>query len=192
MTPLLGRIVSERRAIVLPLAALAIVNVGLYVLAVYPLGLRVAALETRASASRTQLASAERAFAAAQALVTGRERADAELKTFYADVLPADLAGARRMTYARLAQLARQANLHYGHRRYEPDSTYKGALSKLEIVMELSGDYGDVRAFVHTLETSPEFVVIERVALAEKGQGEAQLTLTLNMATFFRPEAHGN
>lgn len=185
------RILSERRAVVLPLVALAIVNVGLYVLAVYPLSLRVRALETRAAASRTQLAAAEREFAAAKAIVSGREKADSELRAFYSDVLPADLPAARRMTYARLAQLARASNLHSEHRSYEPDTTYKGSLEKLAIVMELSGEYGDVREFVHKLETSPEFVVIERVALAERGQGDAQLTLTLNMATFFRPVPHG-
>ena len=41
MMPLLARIVAERRAVVLPLVALALVNVGLYVFAVYPLSVRV-------------------------------------------------------------------------------------------------------------------------------------------------------
>src|SRR4026208_2238396 len=108
-----------------------------------------------------------RAAVAGRAVGPGRQRADAELKTFYDDVLPADLAGARRMTYARLAQLARDANLKYEHRTYEPDESYKGDLQKLEIVMDLSGDYDDVRNFVHRLETSPEFVVIEKMTLAE-------------------------
>jgi Tfp pilus assembly protein PilO len=192
MRPLAARILSERRAIVLPLVALALVNVGLYVLAVYPLSMRVRTLEARAGAARNQLALAEREFRTARSVVTGRQRADAELETFYDRVLPSDLAGARRMTYARLAQLARESNLKYEHRTYEPDATYKGDLQKLEIVMDLSGDYDDVRTFVHRLETSPEFVVVERMTLAEKEEGDPGLTLTLNLATFYRAAPHGD
>jgi Tfp pilus assembly protein PilO len=192
MIPLAARILSERRAIVLPLVALALVNVGLYALAVYPLSLRVQTLQGRAAAARERLVQAEKEYQAARAVVTGRERADAELRTFYDDVLPPDLAGARRMTYARLAQLAREANLRYQHRTYEPDPGYKGDLQKLGIVMDLSGDYDDVRAFVHELETSPEFVVIEKMTLAEKGEGDPDLTLTLNLATYYRAVAHGD
>jgi Tfp pilus assembly protein PilO len=192
MIPLAGRIVSERRAIVLPLVALALVNVGLYAFAVYPLSLRVQTLESRALAAQDQLAVAEKEHAAAKAVVTGRQRADAELETFYRQVLPHDLAGARRMTYARLAQLARDANLKYEHRAYRPDESYEGELQKLGIAMDLSGDYDDVRAFVHELETSPEFVVIERMALKEKEDGDPDLTLTLTLATFYRAVAHAN
>jgi hypothetical protein len=192
MTPLVSRILAERRAVVLPLVALALVNLALYAAAVYPLSLRVGTLESRAVRARDGLAGAEREHAAARALVTGRERADAELKTFYGEVLPHDLAGARRMTYARLAQLAREANLQYEHRTYDVDSSYEGDLQKLGIVMDLSGDYDDVRTFVHELETSPEFVVIEKVTLAERDSGDPQLTLTLNLATFYRAVPHGD
>jgi Tfp pilus assembly protein PilO len=192
MMPLVARILAERRAIVLPLVALALVNIALYALAVYPLSLRVQTLERRAATSRERLEAAEKEHEAARAVVSGRERADAELKTFYDDVLPPDLAGARRMTYARLAQLAREANLRYQHRSYQPDSGYKGELQKLGIVMDLSGDYDDVRAFVHELETSPEFVVIEKMTLAERGEGDPDLTLTLHMATYYRAGPHGD
>jgi Tfp pilus assembly protein PilO len=192
MMPLVARVVSERRAIVLPLVALALVNVGLYAFAVYPLSLRVRTLESRALATRDQLAAAEKEFTAAKAVVSGRQRADAELKTFYEQVLPQDLAGARRMTYARLAQLARDANLNYEHRAYRPDEGYEGDLLKLGIIMDLSGDYDDVRSFVHELETSPEFVVIERMALKEKEDGDPSLTLTLNLATFYRAVPNGD
>jgi Tfp pilus assembly protein PilO len=192
MTTPFARILVERRAVILPLVALALVNVGLYAFAVYPLSVRVGTLEARAQASFGRLAAAEREYQAARAVVTGRERADAELKTFYTDVLPADLAGARRMTYARLAQLAREANLQYEHRTYQVDSAYKGDLEKLGIVMDLSGDYDDVRDFVHRLETSPEFVVIEKMTLEEKGQGETGLTLTLDLATYYRATPHAD
>jgi Tfp pilus assembly protein PilO len=146
-------------------------------------------LERRAASARVQRAAAERDYASARALQTGRERADVDLRQFYREVLPTDLAGARRLTYARLAQLAQENNLHYQHRSYETDTNYKGELEKLHISMELDGDYADVREFIHELETSPDFVVIERLALAEQSRGgdsDGMLQLTLDLATYFR------
>jgi hypothetical protein len=57
--------------------------------------------------------------------------------------------------------------------------------------MVLEGEYRNVRRFIHDLETAPEFVVIEDVALAEGTDSDAPLTLTLQLATFFRSEGHG-
>jgi Tfp pilus assembly protein PilO len=106
-------------------------------------------------------------------------------------VLPDDLAGARRITYARLAQLARDADLRYERRSYEPDANYDGSLQKVQITMVLEGEYRNVRRFIHELETAPEFVVMEDVALAEGTDPDAPLTLTLQLATYFRAEGHG-
>lgn len=188
MTATLARIVRERRRVVVPLAAAAVLNLVVYALVVYPLSLRVAGAERRAATARQQQAAATREFQAARSMLTSKDRADRELRTFYTEVLPADLAGARRITYARLAQLARDANLRYDRRRYELDTGYEGALRKLRITMVLEGEYEDVRQFIHELETAPEFVVIEDVALAEGVDSAAPLTLSLELATYFRGE----
>ena len=45
------------------------------------------------------------------------------------------------------------------------------------MTMVLEGEYRDVRRFIHALETAPEFVVIEDVALVQ-GERNAPLTLT--------------
>ena len=124
-------------------------------------------------------------------MLTSKDRADVELRKFYGEVLPDDLAGARRITYARLAQLANDADLRYERRSYEPDANYDGSLQKVKITMVLEGEYRNVRRFIHDLETAPEFVVIEDVALAEGADPNAPLTLTLQLATFFRSEGHG-
>jgi hypothetical protein len=190
----LSRIIRERRAVLLPLVALALVNVGLFAFAVYPLSLRASSLEREAeSAARLRLL-AQRDLTAARNVATGREQADRDLREFYRDVLPPDLAGARRITYARLAQMAREANLRYESRRYETKSGDKGAtLERVGITMMLEGDYAGVRSFIHALETAPEFVVIESVSLAERPEGDnVTLTLDLALATYYRAEPHGN
>lgn len=191
MIAMLARVVRERRAVIVPLAALAIINVAAYALAVYPLSRRLEGAEARLAGAQQEEARAEREFERARLTLTSKDRADVELQKFYREVLPADLAGARRITYARLAQLARDANLVAERRSYDPDETYEGALDKLRITMVLQGEYADVRQFIHALETGPEFVVIEDVGLAEGGEAEAPLTLTLQLATYYRPDAHG-
>jgi Tfp pilus assembly protein PilO len=185
------RILVERRAFVLPIVALALVNLGLYLFAVYPLWLRVSTLETRAAQARQARSAARRELADARALASGRERADAELQQFYREVLPADVDGARRITYARLADMAREAGLRYDRRTYDADTSYRGALQKLKITMVLEGDYASIRQFIHALETASEFVVIENVGLAERPQSGNTLTLTLELATYYRPGGHG-
>jgi Tfp pilus assembly protein PilO len=191
MTPLLRRIVREWRTIIVPLSVAAVLNVIAYVALVYPLSLRASATETRKEIALRQLAAAHREHAASRVLLTSKDRADVELRKFYGEVLPDDLAGARRITYARLAQLARDADLRYERRSYEPDANYEGSLQKVKITMVLEGEYRNVRRFIHDLETAPEFVVIEDVALAEGTDSDAPLTLTLQLATFFRSEGHG-
>ena len=192
MTPLFRRILRERRTIILPLAGVAVLNVAIYLLLVYPLSLRVSATEGRQTFAARQLAAAGRDYAAARAMLTSKDRADAELRTFYGEVLPADLAGARRITYARLAQLAREADLIYDRRSYEPNANYDGSLQKVRITMVLEGEYRNVRRFIHALETAPEFVVIEEMSLTEGTDANAPLTLTLELATYFRAEGNGS
>jgi Type II secretion system (T2SS), protein M subtype b len=192
VTPFFRRILRERRTIILPLAGMAVLNAAVYLLVVYPLSLRVSATEGRQTFAARQLAAAEREYAAARAMLTSKDRADAELRTFYGEVLPADLAGARRITYARLAQLAREADLSYDRRSYEPNANYEGSLQKVRITMVLEGEYRNVRRFIHALETAPEFVVIEEMSLTEGTDANAPLTLTLELATYFRAEGNGS
>jgi Type II secretion system (T2SS), protein M subtype b len=191
MTPLLRRIFREWRTIVVPLSVAAVLNVLAYVAIIYPLSLRASATAARKDVALRQLAAAHREFASSRLMLTSKDRADVELRKFYGEVLPDDLAGARRITYARLAQLANEADLRYERRSYEPDANYDGSLQKVKITMVLEGEYRNVRRFIHDLETAPEFVVIEDVALAEGADPNAPLTLTLQLATFFRSEGHG-
>jgi len=57
---LVARVLLEHRRVLLPLGIAVLANLGVYVLVVYPLSLKVAASERRATAARMQLAAAER------------------------------------------------------------------------------------------------------------------------------------
>ena len=188
---LVRRVMREHRRIVVPLAMALGINVVLYAAVVYPLSQRVANIEQRDRTAEEQLLAAQREHAQAAGTLTGKDRAAAELATFYKDVLPSDLAGARRLTHLRLAQLARESNLKFLHASFEPVVERNRTLTRLKIEMVLSGSYTDMRAFIHQLETSPEFVVIDNVELGEGAEG-GPLTVTLHLSTYYRDAAGGN
>ena len=182
---LIQRVLREHRRVVMPLAVALGVNVVVYVAAVYPLSQRVANIEERDRTAEEQLLAARRDHAQATGTLTGKDRAAAELATFYKDVLPQDLAGARRLTQLRLAQLARQSNLKFVRATFEPLNESKRTLTQLRIEMVLSGTYSDVRAFIHELETAPEFVVVDNIELGQGAEG-GPLSVTLHLSTYYR------
>lgn len=191
MRTLLNRVVAEHRTLVVMLAAVLAVNVAAYALVVRPLGAKSAGAADRAAAAAAALAAAERELEMAQALVAGKTHADEELSAFYEKVLPSDLAAARRLTYASLPALARRTNVKYEERRTEIDDPEKDArLGHLRIRMVLESDYENFRNFIYQLESTPEFVILDDVTLAES-EGSGPLTITLNLSTYFRLKPNG-
>jgi Tfp pilus assembly protein PilO len=187
--PLLRRAAAEHRRLVVALAVAFAANVLVYALVVYPLSQRVSNVEQRDQAAEQALAQARTEHAQASGTLTGKARAAAELATFYRDVLPRDLTGARRLTSLRLARLARDLNLQYERASYDPGIETGSTLTRLQIQMVLSGSYADMRGFIYQLETAPEFVVIDNVQLAEGGDGSGSLVVTLDLSTYHRNEA---
>ena len=122
--------------------------------------------------------------------------ADQELARFYRDVLPADFSAARRMTYAWVPALARRASVRYEARHSEielsreQDRGSDARLARLKTRVVLQGDYEGIRQFVYELETSPEFVIIDDVAIAQ-AEANKPLTLTLELSTYYRLGADG-
>jgi len=188
----LRRIVLENRRIVYILAAALVINAALYALVVYPLSQRVASGEQEAGESTRALVGARKTFDSARGTVSGKKEADAELVKFYEEVLPPDMSGARRVLYPHLDQLARKANLTAGAYRFHPDDNQTGDLRKITMTMNLTGDYGSIRRFIHELETAPEFLVLESVAVTTTSEGDRRLSVVAQVATYYRAPAHGN
>ena len=185
---LVRRVVTERRRLVILLAGALVVNLVVYLLVVRPLAQRVSNVAQQERASERALADAMAEHEQASGTLTGKSRAAAELATFYTDVLPRDLAGARRLTYLRLARLARDSDLEYRRASYAPVAETRSALTRLQIQMVLSGSYDDMRSFIYQLETAPEFVVIDNIQLAE-GADSGSLVVTLDLSTYYRDAA---
>ena len=189
---LLKRILAEKRVWVIPLAVGILANIAVYLFVVYPLGVKSAGAENRAAAAAQSLQAAERDFAAARNLVTGKIRAEQELATFYDKVLPADLAAARRLTYATLPKLAEKSNVKFIDRRMAVEPLKKDAqLGTLKIETEWQGDYESLRRFIFELERAPAFVIIDDVSLSQV-EVNKPLTMSLQLSTYYRLGTNGN
>ncbi len=182
------RVMREHKRAVVPLAVALAANIVLFAAVVYPLSQRVANIEQRDRTAQEQLLAAQRDYTQASGTLTGKDRASAELVTFYKDVLPADLSGARRLTHLRLSQLARQSNLKFLRATFQTKTERGRTLTQLQIQMELAGSYDDVRAFIHQLETAPEFVVIDNIEL-DQGADGGPLVVKLQLSTYYRDES---
>jgi len=178
------RVALEKRPWLVMLTTVAILNLAAYAFLIYPLASQAGSAESRARTAAFNLDRAAKEFKAAEGTRTGRARADAQLTRFYNEILPRDQTGARRITYLRLAQLADESNLDFERRIATIKRDRESVLERMEMTMALTGEYRDVRQFLHRLETSPEFVVIEEVSLAQDDT-DSPLTLTLELATYF-------
>src|SRR6476661_608075 len=187
-----ARIVQEKRALIWPILVALIVNAVVYAILVYPLSKKVAGGEQAADASAAALAAARRDYAAARATVAGKGQADVELQKFYSEVLPPDISGARRITFLRMEKLAEQCNLRLQRETSEPNPQRDSPLVKFTYTAALSGEYRNIRRFIHELETAPEFLVLENVELSQGSLESRGLNVNLQIATYYRAEANGN
>lgn len=187
------RVVEEKRRLITPLLVALVANVAIYALAVYPLQRRAAGAEQRADSAHAARVSAERELAAARGTIEGTDRADQELRKFYREVLPASQAAARRVTYLRLARLAREADLDSGHTaRFESLPIRDSRLTRLKTTLDLQGSYRAIRRFIYLLETAPEFTIIENVSLSQPGPGDGSLQVNLELSTYYSAPPDGD
>lgn len=186
------RLLHEKRRLIWPIVIGLVVTVALFGLVVYPLSQKVAGGEAAASASAAALMTARRDYEGARATVAGKSQADTELQKFYGDVLPPDLSGARRITFLHIEQLATQNNLRIERQSSSPKEQRDSELVKFTYTASLSGEYRNVRRFIHALETAPEFLVLENVDVSQSDTESRGLSVSVQIATYFRTGGNGN
>jgi Tfp pilus assembly protein PilO len=189
---LLRRILDEKRRLVYPLVAALVLNGALFVAIVYPLSLKVANGERDAAAAASARTAARTDEEAARATVTGKASADKELKKFYSAVLPPDQSAARRLLTSNIEKFTASANVRQVQQTFEATEERGSDLSKLTTTLVLVGEYRNIRKFIHELETAPEFLVLENVALSQGQEREQGLNVVMKVATYYRAEGNGN
>jgi len=181
------RVLREHRRLVLTLAITVLVNILVYTVVVRPLSDRVANIAQRDTTAAQSLNAAIKEHKIATGTLTGKDKASQELARFYKDVLPRDLAAARRLTHVRVPKIAKQFNVEFYSAAVPPVSQAReSSLTRYTEKIELAGRYRDVRAFIHQLETAPEFVVIDDVSLSTEDTDGGLLLLTLQLSTYYQ------
>lgn len=184
------RVLREHRRLLVPLAVLLVVNVIAYVFFVNPLARSVSNIESREQAAARELASAQQEHRQAAGTLGGKDRAAMELQRFYTEVLPANLPEARNLTFRTLPQLANQFDVLVDRRTMtQPRPERDRDLVRLQSRVELAGRYGDLRSFLHELESWSEFVVIDNITLSEEDEDTGLLQLELELSTYYRAPA---
>ena len=119
------------------------------------------------------------------------EKARDDMKHLAGDILSTRQ---RRMVGVQLevAKLAREFGIALDRVKYENEPLDNGALERFAIVVPLSGGYTALRKFIQSVESSDNFLVIERVAL-DAGKSTEILELNITLATYFiAPDADLN
>lgn len=185
MTPF-RRVLAEKRVAFTAVGIVLLADLLLYVLAVQPARAGVRQAGERAAQAAADAAARTADVADARARLAGARRAGEQLRQFRAQVLPHDLAQARDLTYPRLAVLAGRFGLDLERRTSELEQGEHARFGRLEATLRLAGRYGDIRRFIEAVETGPEFLIIDAIALssrdAERGDG---LVVTLGVVTHF-------
>lgn len=182
----LARVLSDHRRVLVPLGALLAINIAVLVAVVLPLRASVQNGGTRAQQSGQALAEARAELSAAEATRDGQAQATRDLDRFYREVLPADVSAAQRLTHSKLSLLARSHDVVFLQSSTTPETLKESSLERLVVNYNLSGSWEDVQQFIHTVETLPEFVVIDNLSLSESGEADAPLSLTLAVSTYYR------
>ena len=91
---------------------------------------------------------------------------------------------------AELAQLCQQFHIDIESVDYDHDLLVREELDVLRMVVPLQGGYTVLRQFLQAVESSPNFLLIERVALGQGKDGGVQLQLSITLTTYFDPPDH--
>jgi Tfp pilus assembly protein PilO len=180
------RIFIEKRRSIYPLIGALVVNGALFAAVVYPLSLKVANGERDAKAASDARTAARTDYEAARATATGKVTADQELKKFYEAVLPPDQSEARRIVTGKIEKASAETGVRIGQQKADPKQEKGSELEKLTVTVDLTGDYRNIRRLIYELETAPEFLILENVALSQGQAREQGLNVVLKVATYFR------
>ena len=181
------RVYEERRSVVLPLVIGLAVNAAVFLLAVLPLRRIVATSQARAAEATVELANAKQVEQQARGARASKDRAAEELRKFYEETLPADASSAQKTTNYWLQEAARGTGLTFRGSRFQSELVEKSRLTRAFSRVTLQGRYPNIRRFLHEVETAQEFIVVERVELAQTDQASTSglLEVSLVVATYY-------
>lgn len=180
---------SASGTIFLSLATLLLANAAVSVLFVRPKAARYRQLTDLSNPQLQVVKTREQEVVEKERYRLALEKARDDMKHLAGDILSTRQ---RRMIGVQLevAKLAREFGIALDRVQYQTEPLDEGALERFAIVVPLAGGYSNLRKFIQSVESSENFLVIERVAL---GTGKSQdiVELNITLATYFiAPDAN--
>ena len=166
---------------------LLLLNLVVYLLMVYLVTPWVGGLERRFIEQQAQVRLTQQGLAALATPQTIFRQGQADLQSFRQDVpLRRDFPALMSDLYL----LAQKAGLDIERITYDPKIVTEADLLRYGLVFSVAGDYGQVKAFVHSLEQSSRLIAIEEIALSsgENDQGNRSVLLRLRLSTYFKAD----
>jgi Tfp pilus assembly protein PilO len=183
------RVLVERRSILLPLAVFLAVNVVVLVVGVLPLRQSVAGMENERYNASVQLGAARQAQNDAERAATSKRQASEGLQKFYAQILAADSFSAMTAVHFWPQRTAQALGLQYTNiETSSPTEVRDSRLMKLTSRFALRGEYANIRKFVYAVEAAEEFLVIDKLKLAQPPAQQANtpaLGFELSITTYY-------
>lgn len=106
---------------------------------------------------------------------------EADLQAFWKAIPPR---GGFTDLVREIFSLASEAGLAIERVAYEPKA--EGRLLNYALSFSVSGDYRQIKSFIHAIEQSPRIIAIEELALAGKEGAEGEpVTLRIRLTTYF-------
>jgi Tfp pilus assembly protein PilO len=171
------------------LGVLILVNAGVSVFLVRPKVVRYRQLTDLSSPQLQVVKTREREVVKKEDYLKSLEKARDDMKHLAGDVLSTRQ---RRMIGVQLeiAKLTRDFGIANDRVHYDNESVDNGALERFAIEVPLAGGYSNLRKFIQAVESSENFLVIERVVLGS-GKTSDVLELNITLATYFiSPDAN--
>jgi Tfp pilus assembly protein PilO len=187
-TPLWRRIFEERKRVLLPLVIVLVTNGAALVLAVLPLKTAVASSESASINAMKDLGEARRLDRQVSQARVSKDHADQELRRFYTEVLPHDFPTAQKTITLWLTDAASEAGLQFKTSHLDWSEVHDSRLSRAFLRVTLEGSYPNIRRFLYAVETAQEFIVVEKVELAQQNDqptAGGALEVSLVVATYY-------
>src|SRR5687768_16133764 len=143
-----SRIFADHRRWVAVVAILLAINLAVLFAVVMPMRRSAESGTSQAEESATALNAAIADLKDAEATRDGQAQASKDLERFYGEVLPQNLASARRMTQLRLPQLARSHDVRFERGATDAEELRDSPLERLNVSFELEGDWDDIRQLI--------------------------------------------
>lgn len=172
------------RVLLLAYATLALINVVFFLLLTRP---KVAEYRTMTQKTAPLIEAVKNRETQVDDLETylqALEQAQVDLKQLREEILSTKN---RRMVPVQLEleRLAQQFQIDSDQVEYDNEPLEEEGLERFAMVVPLEGGYQNLRSFIHAVESSDQFLVIERVNLVRSREGGVLLQLNITLATYF-------